>query len=447
MCLTRFDCLCKSDQRVHCLGAKPQTHQVQSMATNDSAATTKDAKGLCGVVTPVTWNGKKAVRKRSNEVDYTMELEYYIGKKLNKLNCPHFARVYGFLPEANGIHSLVFERIEGPTASKWYDNHVKDDDFDEIVLSIDGRVLIAAAIIDEQYGIVHNDLHLNNIIMASTGADVCVYLFPDGKEYAFLTYGLVPVLIDFGLAFPGTASKRMRSSPNDQSMAYFPVKASIKTALRCRMGPSAAHHRVVAREMVRCFGPGQGINNSTSSSGSSVGTFPNAFKLIQSVLPNATNGFMDICCSNVRLPLDPRLSKSVILPAWFDELGQLVSEPSDVKNIWDGRTNLLSKPMKTATIRKVRRLMKKIIRGITPIVALTSTECFEALKQLPTVCQFESVREGAEKLQLPISYYPRQSIEIYSVANRRSVRMRLSETHAKMLTDNSTTFKALLKQC
>jgi hypothetical protein len=435
---------------VHCLGAKPQTHQVQSMATNDSAATTNDAKGLYGVVTPVTWNGKKAVRKRSNGVDYTMELEYYIGKKLNKLNCPHFARVYGFLPEADGIHSLVFERIEGPTASEWYDNHVNDDDFDEIMLSIDGRVLIAAAIIDEQYGIVHNDLHLNNIIMASTDADVCVYLFPDGKEYAFLTYWLVPVLIDFGLAFPGTASKRMLSSPIDQSMAYFPVKpsmkASIKTALRCRMGPSAAHHRVVAREMVRCFGPDQCINNSTTSS--SEGTFPDAFELIRAVLPNATNGFMDICCSNVKLPLDPRLSKSVNLPAWFDELGQLVSKPIDVKNIWDGRIDLLSKPMKTATIRKVRRLMKKIIRGITPIVALTSTECFEALKQLPTVCEFESVRKAAEELHLlPISYYPRQSIEIYSVADRRSFRMRLSETHAKMLNDNSTTFKALLKQC
>jgi hypothetical protein len=65
------------------------------------------------------------------------------------------------------------------------------------------------AALNEQYNIVHNDLHGNNIMVNETLDDVDVYIFPDGEEFAFETFGLNPVIIDFGFSFPGILSKKM----------------------------------------------------------------------------------------------------------------------------------------------------------------------------------------------------------------------------------------------
>lgn len=149
----------------------------------------------------------------------TIEVERDAGLLVNTLNSDHFCRFIS----ASDDHILM-SYIEGVSLHKHIGYRTKPDVAEELRRSLVGRVLVAAAIMNEELGVFHNDLHANNILVEKTNCDVQAYVFGDGDEFSFRTYGLNPVIIDFGLAFIAS-SKRMNTSPEHISLGIFPHEA------------------------------------------------------------------------------------------------------------------------------------------------------------------------------------------------------------------------------
>lgn len=191
--------------------------------------------GTQGLVNRVMYNGEIVVRKRMlcyeemSELDMadnhiicdTLKLERDAGLLVNTLNCDHFCKFIKASP-CRDPQYLLFSCIDGPSMHRFITQKAPNGVSKKaITRSLTGRVLSAAAIMNEELGLFHNDLHSNNVMIESTEYDVQAYIFPDGEEFSFRTFGVNPVIIDFGLCFI-ESGKRMVTNPMFTFVGIFP---------------------------------------------------------------------------------------------------------------------------------------------------------------------------------------------------------------------------------
>jgi hypothetical protein len=186
-------------------------------------------QGYCGSVSRVKYHGHNALKKTSLDADYTMELERDIARDLSSLNCSHFCKYYGSEVAQNGNVTIYTEFIEFPCNDGVMDLasfrcHSK------IAKSLLTRSIIAAAIMNEKLDITHNDLHGRNVMVRQvTDCNVAAYVFDRAtspgvltmETFEFETFGVEPVLIDFGLAFAGINAQTMKTPITFTDIGYF----------------------------------------------------------------------------------------------------------------------------------------------------------------------------------------------------------------------------------
>lgn len=148
-------------------------------------------QGLMGQVEIVNHHGIQCVSKKSLRIDYSIELEIDVLTKLATLNSRHFPILVNYTSEPK----LYIQYVDSLPLSL-----VESEMSDGQMTSLKGMILAIAAIMNEA-GIVHHDLHGNNVLLKDTDVDVNRFTFPDGQNLEFRTYGMEPVLIDYGQSF------------------------------------------------------------------------------------------------------------------------------------------------------------------------------------------------------------------------------------------------------
>jgi hypothetical protein len=152
-------------------------------------------QGLMGQVEIVNHHGIQCVSKKSLRVDYSIELEIDVLTKLQTLNSRHFPILVDYTSEPR----LYIQYVDSLPLSL-----VESEMSVDQINSMKGMSLAIASIMNNE-GIVHHDLHCNNVLLKDTDVDVNRYTFPDGQVLEFRTYGMEPVLIDYGQSFDKTS--------------------------------------------------------------------------------------------------------------------------------------------------------------------------------------------------------------------------------------------------
>lgn len=174
--------------------------------------------GSQGMIKKRFFNGEKVVVKKSNYVDYTLELEKIALKQLGRLKMPHFCKLVD-LKYKNGSPRLILKEINGSTLTEFSRDKSTSD---EALLNVMYQTMIACEVMHRHLGMSHNDLHTGNVMIEPIKADVNVYRF-ENKTYAFETHGVCPVIIDFGFAYVKGLPK-MITPACFTDIGYFPFE-------------------------------------------------------------------------------------------------------------------------------------------------------------------------------------------------------------------------------
>ena len=186
-------------------------------------------QGAQGYIKKYVLNDQPVVIKFSNHIDFVLELEEEVWKRLKLLNSIHFCKVLTktSINPGERRYQLVFEEIThyepknsislrnqsniGPVKEK--DNSTiiknKNDSLANLLYDAKHKVValmnclnqtLAAIIMYQNLGITHYDLHVDNVMITNTEYDVHVYKL-ENNILAIKTFGLSPVIIDFGMAY------------------------------------------------------------------------------------------------------------------------------------------------------------------------------------------------------------------------------------------------------
>lgn len=171
-----------------------------SIFDNATPINEKD-QGVQGIVMKCMWNDEPAVMKISNHIDFVLELEEEAWRRLKDLNCLHFCEVFEKLPIKSGEHRycLFYKEIINNSRNDSLANLIFDNNHHPNAILNCVRQTLAAISMFEHLGITHYDMHADNAMVTDTPYDVHVYKFGD-CIVPIRTYGLAPVIIDFGLA-------------------------------------------------------------------------------------------------------------------------------------------------------------------------------------------------------------------------------------------------------
>lgn len=182
------------------------------MSIND--ANLLSEQGVQSKVYSCTWNNQQVIVKKSICYDFLQELELLVWSKLEFLQCVHFCPILGQLDDVSDSESTssdsddlmqktisepgnIFKKIEFDNQIITLTNFMLGDDLNQNLSCI--RQTLAAICILQEHGITHYDLHTDNVLITKTCYDVHVYNI-QGSRYCVRTYGVCPVIIDFGLA-------------------------------------------------------------------------------------------------------------------------------------------------------------------------------------------------------------------------------------------------------
>lgn len=179
-------------------------------------------QGDQGKVILSSCNGVTCVKKTSNKFDNSIDLEVDVLKKVATLNSPHFPKLLCYDLKGKK-HMMKIEYIDGPSVFDFIDH-------EKIYKSLTDRTLIAAAIMNEQLGIVHNDLHSDNVMVRKTDIEIDRYVFADGETFEYETYGYEPVIIDFGMAF--STGRKMKCPIGYTHVGIFPFEMDMLSDAR-----------------------------------------------------------------------------------------------------------------------------------------------------------------------------------------------------------------------
>lgn len=194
-----------------------------SIFDNATPINEKD-QGVQGVVMKCMWKDEPAVMKMSNHIDFVLELEEEAWNRLKKLNCLHFCEVFERLPIKPGErrYCLFYKEITNNSRNDSLANLIFEQTHHPNAILNCVRQTLAAMVMFEELGITHYDLHSDNTMVTDTPYDVHVYKFGD-KIVPIRTYGLAPVIIDFGLAYiPGSRYNASCVFARDGFTTYMP---------------------------------------------------------------------------------------------------------------------------------------------------------------------------------------------------------------------------------
>jgi hypothetical protein len=121
-----------------------------------------------------------ALIKSSKYIDYTIELEYEMIKKLEILNMPHFVKMFG-LSENNLI--LKFVSFLDEPKPKSLSDFIKTYEF-EISRNLIYNTLLACVCMHKHLKMSHNDLHSSNVLIEKTDYDAYI-VYNDSKLVEF----------------------------------------------------------------------------------------------------------------------------------------------------------------------------------------------------------------------------------------------------------------------
>ena len=162
---------------------------------------------------------KKFVFKVSKKINFNIEHEYVVMKRLNDLHfCPNFIKVYSLLntpcePNVRRYH-LPFEitskypiakkvLIEEFVEGKKFCHYIKHGSIPcEAIYECVKQTLCAIAVGQAIANLTHYDLHSDNIILTPCDPDnVFLYVFNENLAFAVPSYGFISKIIDFGYSY------------------------------------------------------------------------------------------------------------------------------------------------------------------------------------------------------------------------------------------------------
>lgn len=332
-------------------------------------------QGAQGYIQRCVWNDKPVIMKLSNHIDFVLELEEEVWERLKLFNSIHFCKVLTKIPINPGErrYQLVFEEIThhepknsislrkttqraGPSvvkkkiAPKASERPcvVKNDSLANLLYDAKHKVIalmnclnqtLAAIIMYQNLGITHYDLHVDNVMITNTEYDIHVYKLehntrwstPDrteldssdeqgirsrspseqGRIVAIKTFGLSPVIIDFGMAYvPDSRYNATCMFANNGFTTFMPdhhvdARLLLITAVK-DLEYVVKDYKNGFKAKTRGFKDGHVGNRLTSSNNVSVGEIKISelyIKLIKSIYGNLKiqeNGwFLDNCFNNI----------------------------------------------------------------------------------------------------------------------------------------------------
>ena len=149
----------------------------------------KSVQGAQGIVGECLYRGETCVFKKSNTVDDIIALEYDMMKLMEPV--PHFCRTKGY---ENGM--VFMEKYNNTTLGDLIALKHQNES-----ASVIQQTIASVAWAQEIARFTHYDLHTDNILVEPTPYDYHTYLLPSGDRYTIKTYGVAPVIIDFGYAY------------------------------------------------------------------------------------------------------------------------------------------------------------------------------------------------------------------------------------------------------
>jgi hypothetical protein len=204
-------------------GDNSDSSNASSIFDNATPINNKD-QGVQGIVMKCMWKDEPAVMKMSNHVDFVLELEEEAWNHLKKLKCLHFCEVFEKLPIKPGErrYCLFYKEITNNSRNESLGKLIFEQAHHPNAILNCVRQTLAAMVMFEELGITHYDLHSDNVMVTDTPYDVHVYKFGD-KLVPIRTYGLAPVIIDFGLAYiPNTRYNASCVFAKDGFTTYMP---------------------------------------------------------------------------------------------------------------------------------------------------------------------------------------------------------------------------------
>ncbi|MGL5961819.1 MAG: hypothetical protein ACRCZ0_07685 [Cetobacterium sp.] len=184
-------------------------------------------QGAQGYIKKYVLNDQPVVIKFSNHIDFVLELEEEVWERLKLFNSIHFCKVFTktSINPGERRYQLVFKEITHyePKNSISLRNQSKsnirpvkatiiknkNDSLANLLYDAKHKVValmnclnqtLAAIIMYQNVGITHYDLHVDNVMITNTEYDVHVYKLKN-NIIAIKTFGLSPVIIDFGMAY------------------------------------------------------------------------------------------------------------------------------------------------------------------------------------------------------------------------------------------------------
>lgn len=366
-------------------------------------------QGLRGCVSIVEIDGVDYVRKQSLVVDVSIELEALILNKLESLNSPHFPKLFKY-ELLDRIPTMYMEFIDGKMLRDC------DEFTDEMIENLIGIILTAAAIMNEELGIIHNDLHARNVMLRRTNVDVDRYIFRDGRILEFKTYGYEPVIIDFGLANSNDSKMTLTTAFTD--IGIFPFELDYLADAR-RLCPDKFDRKWI-----------------TKSGWFKPGTFPDFSEKIFLALgiDDSNQELIDLCTSRINLPLiksklsvNPKEAFTLFhrMTEYMkinDKLNSVTDRLLFFKTVLERKITYVKKEYgKLFTITSIRKLkchLKYLIVSINDIVYKLSRKSVNRKLKIYSKCvndEYINTRDVAESLTSPLSISKNSIIRIYDV--------------------------------
>lgn len=169
--------------------------------TSSSSPLSDEEQGVQGYVSRCKWDGKDAIMKMSNHTDFVLDLEYEAWTRLRELNCIHFCDILAREIDARGNTTRIyFHEIKYDGENDSLGNLIYKKTQHPIGIFNCVRQTLAAIMLFEKLGITHYDLHADNVMITDTPYDVHVYEIDD-VLIPIRTFGITPVVIDFGLSY------------------------------------------------------------------------------------------------------------------------------------------------------------------------------------------------------------------------------------------------------
>lgn len=393
-------------------------------------------EGVCGKVVLMDINGKQYAVKQSHIIDYTLDLEYAVGKLINTLKSVHFPKIAAIDDYGNSLYMSV---INGKS--------IQPTDNGQ---NIAARTVAIAAIFNEEFGISHNDLHYANVLLVDTDITVQAYIYPDGEELAAYTYGKSPVIIDFGLAFPGKATDAMLGMLDHSRIGIFPHEQDLLLdALRYITSIHSLGHKF-PESVLKIIKSVKGYDFRKSWFKTMFPDFLNEVSGHSIPVLRKYKDIIDLCFGNICHPL-AKVEPDVGYDAMIDAFEILHTVPlMCVKHLLDD----LSVPFweeryGVEKIRMCRESLDVAIIGINnrlyePALIASATKA-----SIYSECPWKSVRDAARMLIMAeptIEYKAGMLVSIYNVKKRETKYVEIGEVGAKKLNTGEATLSTVFNE-